>query len=313
LDWPTAIFWAAWLATLGLTVRFLILIGSWPIGALALVGLALSAQTIRNMPLFFLLSPLIWRPWTLAINKKALRVLNPAMLSILGFALSLSVVTGRYHRWVSALSTFGVHLEWASYPIGVVEFLQKGGFKGKIFSDSYDGGYLEYHMDGIQIAGDSYFSDSLQTRRFFAAIKEPNALMQMIAQFNFDALVVNIENMDVVNMLLSNPDWVTAYADSHRILFVRQITNPLFKGDLSQFNFYHGEDLRHWAYEFGVVSWMALAYQRQLPVLMKKVLTDLAPAQVIPSSAFKIALKYSVDHRDEDLVRLLASLQDRVQ
>lgn len=311
LHWTTAAFWLAWLATAFVVVRAAVKRTNVPYALLAAGGLFLSAQMVRNMPLLFLFAPLLWRGVECAWKTPRWQTVTTCLAAAAGVIMSVSVVTGRYHSWTGALSRFGVRFEPASYPITSAKFLENRYFKGKIFCDSYDGGYLEYHLPNVQVAGDSYFADEKQTRRFFAAIKEPQALAELNSQMRFDAFLINVENMEVFNMLLHQQEWVVAFADSHRALFVNRAGNPQLDGELSKFTFYEGEDLHHWTYEYGIVSWMALAYQNHLPALMRKVTLDMAQSKYVPPMPYKVALKFATENRDEELLKTLADIHTR--
>jgi hypothetical protein len=126
------------------------------------------------------------------------------------------VVEGEYFNVTASLASFGFHLERASYPIGVVEYLKAHDFHGRVFCDSYDGGYVEYQMPQVEIAGDSYFSNVPMTLKFFSAIKDPAALTALDSQLGFDALIINVENLEVIQALEQNPTWNLVYIDSHR-------------------------------------------------------------------------------------------------
>jgi len=312
LYWPAAVFWLAWLATLAMIVHSLARRVNLIPALLAIGGLYLGGSAIRNMPLLFLLAPLLWSEFRYE-GPARLKLPMTAALTSLALALCGAVVFGRYHGWTGSLSTFGVKLEKSSYPIGATEYLQQGRFQGKMFNDSYDGGYLEFHLNGVEIAGDSYFTDAAQTRRFFDAIKQPSALMKLTSELRFDVLLINIENTDIMNQLLDSKDWVPAYADSHRTLFVNRFSNPHLSGDLAKFTYYTGENLRQWTYEYGVVSWMVLAFQRQNAALLKKIVSDLRSAPVIPADAYNIAVKYVSLSQDEETAQVLAGMRDRVK
>lgn len=309
---PNGIFWIAWLVVALLVVYAIVKKRDPWAAVLAVAGLGLGAQAIRNMPLLFLFSPLIWRQ----LPQPRIGVTYARMFAILvvvvAVGLSGAVVSGYYHDWVGSLATFGVKLEWSSYPIGAVDHLQSSQFKGNLFVDSYDGGYTEYHLSNAKISGDSYFSDPDLTTKFFALIRSPEALNKFDSQVQFDGFVINIENLDVMNSLLNRSDLVVTYADSHRAVFKKRALVPQAKGDLSAFSYYHGEDLRHWAYAFGTVSWMGLAAQRQDAGLVRKILADVGTAPHVPDVLLRIALKFALDRRDEEVVRMLAAIKDRL-
>lgn len=309
---PNTTFWVAWTATAALVLKSLWQRKEVLAALLSIVGLILSAQAIRNMPLVFLFSPIVWRQLTLP--KRLVYFQRPAGALMVLIALfgTGSVVSGHYHRWVSSLSTFGIKMEWASYPLGAAEFLKSIDFKGTVFCDSYDGGYLEYNLENIKVAGDSYFSDGEITKKFFASIRSPQYLELLDKSARFDAFVINIENLEVMDMLMSRSDLVPAYADSHRAVFVSRPLVPQATGNLSAFTYYHGEDLRHWAYAFGTVSWMGFAAQRQDAFLIRKILTDVGQADHVPEALMRIALKFAIERRDEEVVRMLAAIKGRL-
>lgn len=309
LPWPMPAFWLLWFLLAILAARAL-----WKkqqdtvfAGLLGLGGVILSAQSVRHIPMLILLAaPLLKTANPIRLSSK-LAWLNSAALSAVCLALILNTVNGNYFRFTGSLATFGVHLEWASYPIALVEELEVRGFKGKIFCDSYDGGYLEFHLPDVRVAGDSYFSDAELTRSYFGAIKDPAQLMAMDQRFHFDALLINVENLSVLDWALDHSDFALVKADSHRALFFRQ---PLQQkpSDLSRFSYYHGEDLRNFAYSFGVTAWMALASKRQNRALMLKILSDIREAQNIPPTVLKMASKFANDHSDPEMARAVEAI-----
>lgn len=308
-QWPISLFWLVWLFTLG-AVGLCLRRRHWELAQLAGLGLYLSAQATRNVPLLFMLTPWVWRDVKVHLSPR-LQTLNALLVVVIATTLSASVINGHYHTWVGSLSTFGVKLESSSYPIHAAEFLKNGRFAGRIFADSYDGGYLEFHLPDVHVTGDSYFTDEAQTRRFFRAIKEPAALMQLVAELRLDVLVINVENRAVIKHLLDGQDWLPAFADLHRIVFVNRAGNPHLAGDLAAFTFYRDENLRQWTYEFGIVSWVALAFERRSAPLMIKILTDLKRSPYIPPMAFNLAVQFAAQTRDDNLARLLGELRDR--
>ncbi|MGE4133129.1 MAG: hypothetical protein AB7F86_15915 [Bdellovibrionales bacterium] len=306
---PTSFFWIFVVAVAVTSVWMLATGRNFGRALLALLGCFLSSLAIRNMPLvFFFSAPLLseWKGWRLTKMSLNPRWTNLS-LRVVTAGLSVALVLGYYHRWVGSLSSFGWGEEWASYPIGAVEFLKEKGFRGKLFCDSYDGGYLEFHLPEIKVAGDSYFSDSSVTRRYFQAIRNVDDFVRLNQQFDFDGLLINVENFDVLDTTLNNPKYVMAYADSHRVLFLRAGESP--KATWEQVQFYHGENLRDEAYAFGVTAWMALGFKRQDRELIHQLVMNLQTASAIPERAFSIAVRFAHENRDEDLVFKLAPMK----
>jgi hypothetical protein len=311
---PLSLFWCFWALAIALSLRALYRRENLFAAFLSLGGAALAASAVRNIPLVFLLSAPLLRtlPVWPARRSPGTGGVAAAISSLAAAAvavwLSATVVQGKFHRYVGSLGGFGVHLEWAAYPIGAVEFLQANGFHGKIFTDSYDGGYVEYHLPGARIAGDSYFSDPDITHEFFAAIREPAQLEGLDQRFTFDALLINIENLEVMDAVLTGPAWALAYSDSHRALFFRKALWPKDPIQLSSSNYYHGEDLRDWMYAFGPISWAAVARKHRDRALLAKIVDDVSRADAIPSTFVKMALGFGVDNYDKPLIAALQPL-----
>lgn len=310
--WQFSIFWFLWAVTGALAVRALYRRQDVFAAFTALGGMALSAQAVRNIPLLLLLSARLWR--TLPDIKLFSRFAraSAAAAALAAVCLSVAAVTGAYQRATGSLGTFGIHLEWASYPIGVVEHLQKLGFKGKIFTDSYDGGYVEFHLPESKIAGDSYFSDPDLTREFFGAIREPQKLSALHQRLDFDALIINIENLEVMDACLTAPEWRLVYSDSHRALFLNRRLHPADGIKLAQSTYYRNENLRDWMYAFGPISWMAVARKYRDRALVEKIVHDVQAAPEIPSTLVKMALGFATDHYDRPLVQAVMSLRPRM-
>lgn len=302
LYWPITVFWLYWLLATGWS-GFLAFKRKESFAAfLCLGGSLLAVQATRNIPMFLILSgPAIGNFLIFSKRYTPARAFQylPQLISLV---LAVLVVRGDYHRSTSSLGSFGIHLESSAYPLGGVEFLKQMRFSGKIFCDSYDGGYVEYQLPGVLISGDSYFSDAPTTLTFFAAIKNPEALRSLTQRFEFDALLINVENQEVMDSLWSDVHWKLAYADSHRTLFLRRPQYDYVSFNLEKVRFFEGEDLTHWTYTFGVVTWAGMALKNHNVVLMKKIVSDLGSAPHVPATLIKYALLLAGQSHDKELL-----------
>ena len=210
-----------------------------------------------------------------------------------------------------SLSQFGYGVEWASYPIGATEYLRGLSFQGNLFTDSYDGGYVEFQLPSIKIAGDSYFYDPAVTARFFEAIKKPGALLTANDEFHFDGLIINIENTEIVQHLWKSTQWVFAYADSHRIVFLAAGKFAKYQTQTSRPIYYHGDDLRHWMYAFSPITWMQTALRFGDQGLARKVMNDCQIATTVPSTFVRAALLFALTHQDPFLAKQALNLWPR--
>jgi hypothetical protein len=319
LTWSLQTFWIYWIAIVAAIV--------WKIWRkqfdfsfiLAVAGAFLGAKMLRNIPLFILFAaPLTSQLVSLAdpffgwmFRKHRSRLLYHAGVSLFAAYLCLFVARGDYHRGSLSLSEFGYGLEWASYPIGATSYLKQIGFQGRVFTDSYDGGYVEFQMPNVKIAGDSYFYDWPTTEQFFAAIKKPEALAAANERFHFDALLLNIENVDIVQSLWRSPDWVYAYADSHRILFLRSDRFARYLVPTSKPIYYQGQDLRHWMNAFAPITWMQTALRYGDQGLARKLLNDYQIAAAVPSTFVRAALLFAVTQQDPFVAKKALELWPR--
>ncbi len=314
LYWPMQLFWSLWLMTTVWSLRELYLRRSTFSALLALAGAVLALQAIRNSPLYLLLSAPALSGVLVELDRLVARTNKwvtgaiywmPGLVA-LGFAVS--VYTDEYYFSSRSLATFGMHVERASYPIGATEFMARMDFKGKLFNDSYDGGYVEFMLPDVKVVGDSYFSDAAKTLEYFSAIKEPAALRAMDQRFSFDGILVNVENIEVIESLWRAPEWALAYADSHRLLYMRR---PLYNGplqELSELKLYDGENLRHWVYAYGLSTWAGMALRFNDVNLAFRVLTETSKSNVIPSTSVRYLLGLGVRAGNRELAEAALKL-----
>lgn len=328
--YPMGIFWiylafvsgfSVWIASQSLRAKklvtpFLLSKILW-----AGMGAVVAVQAARNIPLFLILSaPLLadllaqvkiwldkrsrWRPF----YNQALSYTVMAM----AVTLSVFVYSGQFHRWTYSMGRFGFGLEKAAFPVEAVEYLKSISFEGNLFTDSYDGGYVQFMMPKIKVAGDSYFADADETLKYFAAIRNPQALDELNRRLSFDALLINIENVDGLQSFMSNKVWRMVYADSHRVLFVNHGRFEQAQFSLEKTKLYDGGDLRHWVYAYGVNTWAGLAYSRQDAALMENLIAELLEAKAIPSTALRFVLQLGIIQKNQKIISSGLALSGRV-
>jgi hypothetical protein len=310
--WPMQLFWAFWVSTT--------FWGFWSLlkrrdsfsAFLGLAGSALAIQAVRNGPLYFLLSAPVIEVMFKRASSWRLNSAWAVLPTAAALALSFAVINGSYFAKIRSLTTFGVHEEKSAYPIGAVKYLQDIHFKGRLFNDSYDGGYLEYHLPEVLIFGDSYFSDGPVTLSYFKAIREYSAFHRFDIEFHFDALLLNIENLDFLFALQADNQWKLVYADLHRLLFVRGVQFDQLSFNLDSTKFYDGEDLTQWTYEFGIVNWAGIALKDHSLPLMKKIVHDVSDAPAIPGNVIKYALIAAGKSGDKELLSAALKVSNKI-
>lgn len=317
VTWPYQIFWTVLVLISGFGIFNLVKRQNSFASLIALGGSILAISALRNGPLFLILSaPLVGELLDFAKKSRALRrrlELLRFAPSALALGLSLTVVTGFYFKKIRSLSQFGFRLEKSAYPIDATEFLRKLNFAGKIFSDSYDGGYLTFHLpkDG-KAFGDSYFSDGSITLSYFKATLDFSAFNEFHQLHNFDAVLLNIENIDFLDSILKSQQWKLVFVDSHRLLFLHGERFKNVEFDFNQMKFFDGADLRHWTYQFAAESWAGIAFKYQNNLLMKKIVRDFSQAPHVPGLVVKYALSLATKTNDLMLMKETIAMADKI-
>lgn len=302
LFWPLTVFWIYWLVAVAYSFGILYRCREKSFAALlCLGGAVMSCMALRNLPVFLILAAPVSGEVLRRLSRFDARGVMRFIPSALAVLLSFLVLRGDYHKSVGSLGSFGFRLERSAYPSEAVEFLKAIDFRGKIFCDSYDGGYLEYFLPEIRIAGDSYFSDGDTTLKFFAAIRRPEALFELDDQMHFDALLINIENLQNYAAVTATPEWKFVHADTHRALFLRRPEGDAVPFTWSQVRFYSGDDLTHWTYAFGVTTWAQIALKTGDIALMKKLVSDVLRAPTAPREVAAMAAELAQKNGDSEL------------
>jgi hypothetical protein len=307
-SYPMPLFWLLWVSMVTLVILNLWRRRNIFACILALAALALGLQAIRNIPLFLIFSgPLLastanWNFW-----KKSWLTWSTAAAAS---ACALLVLTGQYHRYTQSLASFGIKLEPASYPIAATTWLNNFKFKGRLFNDSYDGGYLSYFAPQVTLTGDSYFADPDTTLKYFAAIKNPDALIELDRRYTFDALLINIENLNNLAYAFDSGEWNLVHSDLHSALFLRKSLGvPSIR--LSDSQYYQGEDLRHWVYAFGTTTWMSVARRYRDRSLVVSLLTQLQKAKHVPKATVDKARDFASQTKDAEIFDRIHDLEGK--
>jgi hypothetical protein len=302
---PLTAFWAALAVSIPLGVFALVRRRDVFAVMLALGGAALAVSAVRNLPLFFVMVAPLWAHFGEFKLSRAARVAAAGVQAGLCALIAVAFVAGAYGNAIGLLGTFGVRLEPASYPVSAARYLVEADFRGRIFNDSYDGGYLEFEAPGAVVTGDSYFADVPRTREFLDAIRDPRRLAELDRRLHFDALLINVENQAVYDAARTSGEFHLAHVDAHRALFRRGPIEPV-RG-----TYYEGADLRHWANAFGPNAWLAAARRHRDAAHVGRILSDLAAAPAIPAATLDLALAFAEPRRACELIALIRPLRER--
>jgi hypothetical protein len=208
--WSIRLFWAYWLALLAGGVWVARIAGHRHLFALflAAVGLGLSAQAVRNIPLAILFgAPLLG---LILARRHRFRNEVPFRLAIVGTgtALALWIVAGGFHRFVKAPGGFGIRESTLAYPVGFAGYVRDTGFSGAIFNNGTDGSYLEFHCPGLRPYGDSRYVDVPLVDGYFRAVRRSADFRELQPQLAFDAVLLPVvDGWEVILSLLRDPQW----------------------------------------------------------------------------------------------------------
>jgi hypothetical protein len=93
---------------------------------------------------------------------------------------------------------------------------------------------------------------------------------------------------------------------------MRRAEFPALRLALDEMRFYHGEDLRHWMYAFGIDSWAGLALQSANVPLAFKLIHDVAAAPEVPSTFVRYLLELASRKQDTALLGSASALIARM-
>ncbi len=303
------VFWGGCLATLVAAIE----VGRrnrkfWFHSALSLVGVALSADVLRNLPLLILFSAPMWRISLRKIKLKK-QFLKPlrifAGVSLVG--LSILVVTDEYYHLTKNPNTFGLGISQELYPHKFVEYGKAQNLKGPVFNDPNYGGFLEYHLPHMKIYSDSRYCNSELVLEYFNALTQPENFSYLDTKSQFQGIILDIaQSKTLVAPLLRHPDWVLAYADAQNAYFSKDKT---IKTDL---RFFRGENLTTVPYHHFATTWLINLADTGRNDLMLIALKQLAAQDRIPSSVMGVALQYSLFSKDSELIQNAKALRGKL-
>jgi tetratricopeptide (TPR) repeat protein len=214
--------------------------------------LALSAQAIRNMPLFVLaalpimaaiitdLLAYLHQTGSPRAGRQAGRqgflwerfpygeLVGAVLLLLLVAGLGVRVVTNAYYIDDRRSERFGYAFSSTILPVNAVSFLQEHGYSGRVLNHLNYGGYLMWQLkqpvfiDGrLEVMGEEFYHKYL-------AGSEKKQLLSLLNSYRanvviFPYLVAN----SWLQQLKSAPQWQLAYFDHLSAIYVRKGTNPV--------------------------------------------------------------------------------------
>jgi hypothetical protein len=336
--WTTWLFWALWALCIVICLTSLARgRGSLFAFILAAAGLALSATSVRNMPLLPLLmapaladftepSPLRARPTPGARpSPPAAKPRRPAMAppalafvgaaGLVALALSAWAVTGGLYRSIRSETRFGIGLPHHTYPVRFADALRQSGFRGRLFNNAADGGYLEYFCPDVRPYMDSRYVDARIVREYFDALGDPRAFQRLDVRHRFDGALLKIaDSPGLVTALLAGGGWTLAYADLHRAFFVRAVPEEGAPAAWSTpaRRFYQGDDLGERANGMAAIQWTGALVSQPDRALLIEALRQFAQAPRIPSFVILYALQFAFQHGDREVADLARGMRPRM-
>ncbi len=303
------VFWGTWLVTLFAAIER-IRKGSryWFSSSLCLVGVALSADVLRNLPLLVLFSAPLWRVSLREVKLKKkfvlpLRIFAGASIAI----IAAMVVTNEYYEMTKNANTFGIGISKELYPHKFVEYGKTQNLKGPVFNDPNYGGFLEYHLPETKLYSDSRYCNSELVFEYFNSLTNPDNFLALNNRFHFSGVILDaVQSKGLVTPLLRHPDWVLAYAD---------VQNAYFSSDkqiATDLRFFRGENLTVTPYHHFATTWLINLADAGRNDLMLLAIKQLANQDKIPASVMGVALQYSAFTKDPEMISAAKALRSRL-
>ena len=313
--WTIRLFWAYWLALLAGGIWIARVAGHRQLFVLLLaaVGLGLSAQAVRNLPLAILFgAPLLGTVLARLPPARPEGFLRLAAV-LAGAALSAWIVGGGFYRFTKEPGGFGVRESALAYPAGFAGYVRETGFGGAIFNNGTDGSYLEFHCPAVRPYGDSRYVDAPLVDEYFRAVRRSADFRQLEPQLTFDGVLLPVvDGLEVIVSLLRDPQWRLAYADAGRAFLANRQRAAGAGAAVREPQFYQGEDLTVPRQAVAAISWihiLALTNDRDNLV---RALRQLAAARQIPSEIIGEALTYGRRNDDEEIIAAARALRPRM-
>jgi len=315
--WTVWLFWLGWASIAVLVIQQFRRREPDPFSvAAATLGLALSAQAFRNIPLGVILSAPLLRQalGTPRWKKPSYADFLPGALAL---GLAVYAVTNGFYESLSSQSGFGIRLSEAAYPISFADYYEKipslSSNPEPIFNASGDGGYLEFRMPDRPWTGDSRFTDSEQTLEYFGAAKNTALFERFRAAHALHAALLDVVyNHELLSALLMLPEWKLAYADLHRAFIVDSGFLARHPDVKQQLDLYGNEDLSRKIHGMAAIQWTDLTLHWGSRDLLLLQLKQLSQANHIPSFVLEFALKAAIDKKDRLLFDAARELRPKM-
>lgn len=303
------VFWGTWLITLLAALeRARVEKRYWFSSSLCLVGVALSADVLRNLPLLVLFSAPLWRLSLRQVRIKRqhiqpLRIAAGVSVVILAYL----IVSNEYYAMTKNANTFGIGISKELYPHKFVEYGKKQNLKGPVFNDPNYGGFLEYHLPEMKLYSDSRYCNSDLVFEYFNGLTNPDNFLNLNSRYHFSGVILDIvQSKGLVTPLLRHPDWHLVYAD---------VQNAYFSSDKSvqpDLRFYRGENLTVTPYHHFATTWLINIADAGRNDLMQTAIEQLAGQDKIPTSVIGVALQYSAFTKDPKMIAAAKALRPKL-
>ena len=212
---------------------------------LALAFFILSAQAIRNIPLFVLvampiLAGCLQDLTQMIVNQrdKKSRValasrttrwlrLGEALVLLLAVGLSLRVVTNAYYISARRPNRFGFEFSAADLPVKAAAFMRANALTGRLFNNLNDGGYLMWQLpqpvfiDGrLEVIGEELY-------REYQTAYQKDQLLPLLKKYDAQVVIFPYQaTVSWLQQLRHAPQWRLVYYDDLSVIYARADIYP---------------------------------------------------------------------------------------
>ena len=201
---------------------------------LALVGIGLALQNVRNIALFVAaVTPVLintygswWREYASAHQWKYELPARPLFAAITGLALVV-IVGATSLRVANTLSpSRQAQLDTSSYPVGAADWLAAHPGTGtRMFNQYGFGGYLAYRLypdpnRRVFIFGEAALMGDRLLNEYADVYYVRSNWKQVLDKYGVDYVVEN-KGDPLPNLLSTQPDWTLVYEDNTAVIYVR--------------------------------------------------------------------------------------------
>jgi len=147
---------------------------------------------------------------------------------IIGIAIYVSVVSGKYYKWFGRNDQYGLEVVSNINPVGAANFIEEKKLKGKAFSDYLTSSYLLWKnfpqfKSFIDLRDLDVFSSEF-FELFAQAINDPDAFRKLDSQYHFNYAIVlaNPQFSRLHNFLYKDSTYSLAFIDANAAVYVKQ-------------------------------------------------------------------------------------------